>query len=530
MSQSHRRAHSTAGSAGLPSFESSTSLRDNLESIALAILLVLVVRQMVVEAFKIPTGSMAPTLLGVHKEVRCSNCGYVFHVGYDRLGPDGEVQCPNCHYRWRGAWDYYEGPYGAELIEFRRPAWLWHEGRASHSGHRVVRMDAANRVNRWGSRIFVNRFIYTLRGPRRWEVVVFRYPYTRAECRDCGWEGDLEAGQAERCPLCDSSRLKLTSKNYIKRLVGMPGEKVVLQNGDVYVNGAIARKPPAIQKRMWLHVFDSAFVARREVPGVPFAWDFGPERSRWSRDEEDGALEVDALGCEGLVSAAFARPIKDYYAYNATHDASGRGFGGSGQHDVGDCRLALELTVKECRGGGTAGVELRITEDKRQFAFFVPAGTGGEAALWDGTRLVAKQTVEGLRPGEKVELVLENYDDSVAAKLRGKTILRHRYSGNPLPARRRKEVAFGATAAKVLFHRIRIQRDVYYIDQNEYPESPLVYELDGGSYFVLGDNSPESSDSRAWPAPGVPRENLLGEAFAVFWPIHDIRMLSIGPR
>ncbi|MBS3762412.1 MAG: hypothetical protein KGZ25_03805, partial [Planctomycetes bacterium] len=78
---------------------SSTSLRNNLESIAVAILLVLFVRQIVAEAFKIPTGSMAPVLLGVHKEVRCPNCGWVFRVGSDKVGPVGQVQCPNCGYK-----------------------------------------------------------------------------------------------------------------------------------------------------------------------------------------------------------------------------------------------------------------------------------------------------------------------------------------------------------------------------------------------------------------------------------------------
>ena len=40
-------------------------LRENIESIAIAIAIAFAIRYFVIEAFKIPTGSMAPTLLGI---------------------------------------------------------------------------------------------------------------------------------------------------------------------------------------------------------------------------------------------------------------------------------------------------------------------------------------------------------------------------------------------------------------------------------------------------------------------------------
>src|SRR5437762_3013669 len=36
------------------------------------------------EGFVIPTGSMAPTLMGRHKEIACPQCGYVYTVNADR--------------------------------------------------------------------------------------------------------------------------------------------------------------------------------------------------------------------------------------------------------------------------------------------------------------------------------------------------------------------------------------------------------------------------------------------------------------
>ena len=68
------------------------------------------------EAFVIPTGSMAPTLMGRHKDVICPQCGYRYSASgseeADRDGnlrrlPTGEVDerwqvvectCPNCRF------------------------------------------------------------------------------------------------------------------------------------------------------------------------------------------------------------------------------------------------------------------------------------------------------------------------------------------------------------------------------------------------------------------------------------------------
>ena len=46
-----------------------------------------------------------------------------------------------------------------------------------------------------------------------------------------------------------------------------------------------------------------------------------------------------------------------------------------------------------------------------------------------------------------------------------------------------------------------------------------------GEFFVCGDNSPKSLDSRLWPLerPVVPRRNLVGKAFFVYWPAAGTR-------
>ena len=62
--------------------ENSTFLqiREILESLAVALFLAFLFKTFEAEAFVIPTGSMAPTLMGRHKDVNCSQCGYNFQV------------------------------------------------------------------------------------------------------------------------------------------------------------------------------------------------------------------------------------------------------------------------------------------------------------------------------------------------------------------------------------------------------------------------------------------------------------------
>ena len=58
-------------------------------------------------------------------------------------------------------------------------------------------------------------------------------------------------------------------------------------------------------------------------------------------------------------------------------------------------------------------------------------------------------------------------------------------------------------------------RESYLPDQDgvdPYPER----RVPADHFFMMGDNRSESCDSRFWGA--VPRENIIGEVFAVYWP------------
>ncbi len=82
------------------------TLREIIETVVFVIVLVLLLKTFVAEAFVIPTGSMATTLLGYHKTVTCPQCGHTFPVNTSKEMDDQEEMqmpvtgctCENCGY------------------------------------------------------------------------------------------------------------------------------------------------------------------------------------------------------------------------------------------------------------------------------------------------------------------------------------------------------------------------------------------------------------------------------------------------
>jgi len=66
----------------------------------------------------------------------------------------------------------------------------------------------------------------------------------------------------------------------------------------------------------------------------------------------------------------------------------------------------------------------------------------------------------------------------------------------------------------------------YYYNKPDTPygEEDMTIRVPDGSFYVLGDNSASSRDSRYWGF--VPKKYLVGKAFLLYWPLTRIRVLE----
>ena len=79
-------------------------------------------------------------------------------------------------------------------------------------------------------------------------------------------------------------------------------------------------------------------------------------------------------------------------------------------------------------------------------------------------------------------------------------------------------VRFGGRGLDIKVSKLKLFRDVYYTDTRSRHAVNRPYELSADEFFVLGDNSPVSHDSRRWENPVVHRSHLVGKPFLVHLP------------
>ncbi len=64
----------------------------------------------------------------------------------------------------------------------------------------------------------------------------------------------------------------------------------------------------------------------------------------------------------------------------------------------------------------------------------------------------------------------------------------------------------------------------FYYNRGEFGQEGQSITVPADSYFMLGDNSASSQDSRYWGF--VPHKNLLGKAIVIYWPLNRIRIIQ----
>ncbi|HEY1066796.1 MAG TPA: signal peptidase I [Pirellulales bacterium] len=492
------------------------AIRAVVEFIVCVTSMILLATTWIVEPFIVPSGSMATTLLGPHRRIVCRECGFAFDVGSDEDDRAARVCCPNCE---------------------------------------AVRDDVTEPVAK-GDRLLVAKQAFRVRDPARFEVAVFRRPG--------------QAGQA-----------------YVKRIVGLPGESLLIRDGDLFIDGQRVHKTLAEQRGLAVLVHDAAF----ESPEIPPAWHPSGGSSCWSArpggrfqaaaasdatlpgetslpreplnlpssttpspllavEPTAAAAEAEAprttfspresratneatrrpihwLDYEHMVRplAPHARstpgPIVDRLAYNQIQRVQ--------LLDEFDTTHDLLLRTK-LAAAGEGAIYFRANAGADQFFAEVHPDSGAVELFHNGRRVASGALPESLS-GETPKLVEWSVIDAQAVLAVEGRLCFAPYRWEPSGRAANSGVsplAIGAQGPAVDVHELQVWRDVYYTDPYRRAGRPrgavawgvdAPYQLGPDEYFMLGDNSRYSEDSRLWPeGPGVPRSAMIGKAVVVHYP------------
>ena len=526
------------------------AIKETISSLIVAFIFAFVFRGFVVEAFVIPTGSMAPTLLGKHMRFQSPESGAVWTVNPWDNSTGNPLPVQGTQSTITATDPMTRAQIGSEL-----PADL---------GRKVTTLS--------GDRIFVLKYLYSIYDPARFDVVVFKYPGPTPS--------PLNAGQQE---------------NYIKRLIGLPGEEIALADGDVFTRKAegtagslprsdwsaadwtIARKPERVQRDLWQTVFDSSYAPlnpdRNMRPWFRSPWrglaPDGSTDSAWTIDNQTSYTHTSTAPTT-LAWDNDARPIDDFYYYNEV----GAGNRSQTTYAVSDIRLAMGVKPEQDGLKLAAVLEARghqfraEIEGERVLLRMRPLTADGTPGEW--RTLEDTTTTRTINSGRITNVEFWHVDQSVQLWIEGKRVAHAEYDWSPalriehtldrpadelLRAVRvsnpladesmypQPRIRWELEGSPVTLYRVRLERDLYYRpgvynpgyardgqpSLGSHPSQPNVLGPD--QFFVCGDNSANSLDGRLWDTPDawvreqidptigvVPRDLLIGKAFFVYFP------------
>ncbi|QDU34381.1 signal peptidase I [Poriferisphaera corsica] len=532
-----------------PHPHSDESIKETVESIVIAFILAFIFRAYVVEAFIIPTGSMAPTLLGQHIQINCSQCGYSFPVDNTPgayTSPPPAILCPMCRFP-----NAYNG------LPIRN-----------------------------GDRILVQKYTYLFNEPSRWDVVVFKTPIA--------FNNDRTPGP---------------TNNFIKRLVGLPNESIRILDGNIYTQPLdpqtnqplspdfkIARKStnPEAQQAVLRPIYHAQYIPLDQgrissTPGnigqsrnilIGMSYHQFPWQTPWTPTNSTDAFnwQIDnqrsytyspktSSPSPSTITFDFARGHEHnrlaMYPYNELKDRSDL-------EPIEDINLALTINPKTPNTAISLSTTARWDDpDPAALPYILTATITAEGnALLTATNQSTNKTTTldvipfpTLPPDTNTELQLRYIDQELSFWVNDSQILSHAYD-LPLDflANRRAPdptPTISITLDKpATLHNVNLDRDLYYAPRptngllghgamirtqdfpDQVPTGPVTraqpFNIGPDEFFCLGDNSPSSSDSRAWQDVDawisknyfnstdkigvVPGELMLGRAFFVYFP------------
>jgi len=296
--------------------------------------------------------------------------------------------------------------------------------------------------------------------PDRWSVVVFR--------------------RADDKPL-------------VKRAVGLPGERIDLENGDVFIDGKRLEKPPEVAEAMR----EPLVRARADAPEGAERRIGGPA---WEQVSPPGRREADAKVWR------YARGLfaDDPAYFDPAGRPEPRAMPRPLAHDVYVTIQSDDLRKAE------VWIEFVDAEGR-------PANPGAHAVGWSGRVLPGLRVVtDGGGPTVRTETLPEGpvpgvvtlaYVDGV---VHASSPARVGREPGTMPLGHARVSVAGVTS-------VAIDRDVHYTDHGQFGIDPA-FQIPEGHVFFLGDHSSNSEDSRFRAVGPIPVENLIGPAIFRVWP------------
>lgn len=539
-----------------------SNIKETIVSLVISFVMALVFRSYVVEAFVIPTGSMAPTLLGAHMRFHSEQSGHNWAVNPAYYTMRGNERLP---LSIQGG-DTLPPPIVTDPMSTSRAnEWTISQPPSTPIAGFIPRPEPKRL--RAGDRILVQKYLYELFPPKRFDVVVFKNPEQARE-------------------------------NYIKRLLGLPNEQVWLADGDVFarpirmlrdgeaeITGEwrIQRKPTRIQRTLWRRIYSSEFAPIDPVRDGR-RWFVDPWVGRgWSID----GARVYTFGGAGETVLSWdteSWPIWDWEPYNDFPEGYLRP-----RFPVKDLRMRAGVRAE--REGLSVVARLRanqheleavIGEGRAELRMRPSPGDGAQAesAPWS---VLGTASVRGFPAGEVVNVEFWHFDQSLQLWIGGKRVLEAAYEWRPrermlhatghdvesdevagignllsqpeIYEPGRPSVSWRFEGSPLTLHRVGLDRDVYYQSTTLYGSQPALgthprslASLGPDRFFFCGDNSPNSKDGRLWDVIDeevarqlfgydpdemsssaeraararhmgiVPRELILGKAFYVYFP------------
>ncbi len=342
-----------------------------------------------------------------------------------------------------------------------------------------------------GDRIAVDKMAYVFGGPDRWDVVVFRFPLD--------W-----------------------TRNFIKRVTGLPGEWLRIERGDVWI-----AKPPKPGKEPEFHPARKPKSVREQlyVPVYPPRDEFASRlpASYW-RDDTAGGNGFSPLGSfaefafpgdretrPGVAAAAavlrYGYPITD--ENRADRDPTSV----SGGYPTPDIRVRGTI---ETTGPAECVLEWRTGDGRSHTLILASTGQGESYAK----TLTGRRPLPPLTPKGRTSFDFESVDGDLHVTLDGeeRAVLRDETTidvASSLEATKDGSEPQGLTlsvrGAPLVIRDVRVDHDLYYTSHNVEgrlsPESGDAWHVPDDSYFMMGDNTRQSNDSRLWSASGVRLKN-----------------------